>query len=298
MQVWSLANQKGGCGKTTTAVHLAAALARCGARVLLVDLDPQAHATLALGETGEHGLTVADVLDGGASVESALRHVPGGFHLLPASLALAEFEETSQRSLHPETALARSLEGLDDAFDFVLLDCPPRADGILTVNAVRAADVVLLVVETGTFSLQGALQASDILGAVAAEADEPPSFRVVATLFDRRLRIARETLVAMQARFGDAMFDSVIRNTVRLREAAAFGVPAQELDSNCKAATDFAALAAEVIALGENPRVPEGWSPAAPVALPAATKTLPARPPQRGPELPAHRAHDTSRGSG
>jgi chromosome partitioning protein len=249
MQVLSLVNQKGGCGKTTAAVNLAGALAQRGHRVLLVDLDPQAHATLALGCAVGDEPSLIHVLEGRATVEQAILAVPGSLWLLPATAQLAEFEESSARQIHPERVLAGALSGAADVFDVAILDCPPRADGVLTKNALRASTTAVLVVETGAFALQGALQAQKILTEVLLQ--EPHSFklRVLATLFDRRLRLAREILVALQARFGPLLFETVIRHSARLREVCALGAPVQVIDPSCNAAADFAALAEEIEAL-------------------------------------------------
>jgi chromosome partitioning protein len=250
MQVLSLVNQKGGCGKTTVAVNLAAALAQRGERVLLVDLDPQAHATLGLGcAVGEGEPSLLEVLEGSASIEQSVITAPGSLWLLPATAKLAEFEEHSARMIHPERALASALDAAKHVFDHAILDCPPRADGVLTKNALRASTTAILVVETGAFALQGALQAQRILSEIQGEEDHALRLRVLATLFDRRLRLAREILVALQARFGASLFETVIRQSARLREAPALGAPVQVIDPACSAAADFAALAEEIVRL-------------------------------------------------
>jgi len=256
MHVLALANQKGGCGKTTTAIHLGGALAKRGERVCLVDLDPQGHATLGLGIAVDGTPSALEVLDGRCSAEAALRgiDVPGGgeLALLPATLALSEFEERAATAIWSERALTTALAQLVGRFDRVLIDCPPRADGVLAANAVRAANLLLLVVETGAFSLQGALRAREVFGGLARTMQRRPALRVVATMFDRRTRIAREVLIAMQARFGRALFDTTIRNSVRLREAAAFGLPVQVLDPRSRSAADFDSLASELVAMRED----------------------------------------------
>ncbi|MEM9801244.1 MAG: ParA family protein [Planctomycetota bacterium] len=249
--VYAFLNQKGGCGKTTTAVHLAGALAARGERVLLVDLDPQAHATLGLGQAPDRP-TVTDVLLGDARLEDAILEAPGSIALLPSEPRLAEFEEVTERMIQPERRLREALEsaarrGL--AFDRVLIDCPPRADGVLCANALYACTTTILVVETGAFALQGALRALAVFDEVAENQQRTFDVRVVGTMFDRRTKFARELLVALHARFGARMFDTVIRMSVRLREAPALGVPIQTLDPTCRAAADFAALADEVVAL-------------------------------------------------
>lgn len=253
MRVQSLVNQKGGCGKTTTAIHLAAALSLAGKRVLVVDLDPQAHATLGLSVDGSSGATLADVLATRATTREALRPAPCGLTLLAGSPRLAEFEEESARLVGPERRLREALEGVAGDFDFAIVDCPARADGVLTANALHASTCALLVIETGAFALQGAVRARQLFDEVARQQGSRFDLRVVGTLFDRRTRFARELLVALHARFGDEMYDTVVRSSVRLREAAACGRPVFELEPRCGAADDFHALAVEVLA--DAPRV-------------------------------------------
>ena len=252
MFVWSLINQKGGTGKTTTAIHASAALAARGKRVLLVDLDPQAHATLGLGCDVDGRPSIAEVFAGRASISDAALAVSNGIHLVPAHLGLAEFEERAERMLGPERILGSALAEVESRYDHVLIDCSPRADGALAANALRTCDTALLVVETSVFALQGALRAFDILEECAGtRLGKPLDVRLVATMYDRRTRLAREILTAMQARFGMRLFDSVIRRSVRLREAVAYGVPLQQLDPGAPAVADFEALAQEMTAIAE-----------------------------------------------
>lgn len=250
MKTLALVNQKGGCGKTTSAVHLAGALASKGQRVLLVDLDPQAHATLALGCAVEHETSVVDVLVHGSSVRDAIRQAPGGIELLPASLDLAEFEDLAARILRPERILGGALLGVADRYDWVLVDCPPRVDGVLAANAIRAASWVVLVVETDTFAHQGALRALRVLEDLAGETQARLRVRVLATMYESESDLAREILIANQARFGPHLFDTVIRTDRVLRESVASGLPVQVFAPDSRAALDFDALAEEVSNLG------------------------------------------------
>jgi chromosome partitioning protein len=246
MHVLALVNQKGGCGKTTTAVNLAGALAERGEKVLLIDLDPQAHATLALGCAIEGEPSVVDILRDRVTLREGVQNAPGGFQLVPATSALAEFEEVAARMVAPERVLRRALEHSQLSYEHVILDCPPRADGILCANALRAADTALLVIECSTFALQGALKAIAVLEEAALSSERGFALRAVGTLFDRRMRIAREVLIGMQAQLGDILFETIIRTSVRLRETVAAGVPVQVLDPHSRAAFDFRALADEV----------------------------------------------------
>ncbi|HTF87511.1 MAG TPA: ParA family protein [Planctomycetota bacterium] len=248
MRVLSLVNQKGGCGKTTTAIHLAAALSLAQQRVLVVDLDPQAHATMGLSAHAESGPSIADVLCDRVTTREALRSAPCGLSLLAACQRLAEFEEESARMVSPEHRLRNALAEVADQFDFALIDCPARADGVLTANALCASTSALLVIETGAFALQGAVRARALFEVVAEQQGSSFDRRVVGTLFDKRTRFAREMLVALHARFGEEMYDTVVRSSVRLREAAACGRPVFDIAPHCGGADDFHALAAEVLA--------------------------------------------------
>ncbi len=265
MQVLSLVNQKGGCGKTTTAVNLAGALAARGERVLLVDLDPQAHATLALGQAPDwEDASVAEVLIGEAKAEDAIVTCPGGIDLLPARLDLGEFEEISGRLLHAEQRLQGVLLSLEGTYAWVVVDCPPRADGVLCANALFASTTAVLVVETGAFALQGALQALRVFEEAAERQNRSYRIRVVGTMFDRRTRFARELLIALHGRFTGWMYDTVIRSSVRLREGPAVGLPIQEHAPSSRAAADFAALAEEVVldsVDASQDRLPESGGP-------------------------------------
>lgn len=246
MHVLAFVNQKGGCGKTTTAVHLAGALAARGERVLLADLDPQAHATRGLGWAIEHEPTVQDVLRDRVTLHEAVLPAPGGFDLLAATAELARFEEAAERLVGPEQLLKRALERGAWSYDFALLDCPPRTDGVLASNALRAAHTAVLVIECGAFALQGALEAVTVLEDLADGLERPFALRAVGTLFDGREQLAHELAIAIHAQFGPLLFDTFVRSHPALRACAAAGLPVQVLEPGGPAAQDFDALAEEV----------------------------------------------------
>jgi len=289
MQIWALANQKGGTGKTTTAINLAASLAAAGQRVLLLDLDPQAHATLGLGLHVEEEHSLARTFLEGLPLAQLVRRAPGNFHLVPATLGLAEFEQVAERTLSPESLLEHELATLRGRYDWVLIDCPPRADGVLALNAIRAASTALMVVETGSFALQGALRARGLFEEMVVDSGRELQMRYLATLFERSDDFSREILVAMQSRFGEGMLDTVIRTDSSLREACAYGVPARVFDPASRGALDYDALARELFHLRPVRSVPADLirpfvAPAAPVETighaddPFSTRTPPSEP--------------------
>jgi len=259
MQTLALANQKGGCGKTTVAINLASALAARGERVLLIDLDPQAHASLGLGQADFADASIADVLCREVSITRVARKLAYGFQLVPGSLRVGEFEEEAARMMGPERVLERALEEVEGMFDWVILDCPTRADGLLAANAIRAASLVVLVVETGAFALQGAVRAQQLFVELARECEREIDLCVLATLFDPTRNLAREILIGMHARFGDAMFDTVIHVSDVAREATAYGMPVDALSPSSLVSRQFAALAAEFCDLDDQ-RQSEGAS--------------------------------------
>jgi len=250
-RVIAIVNQKGGCGKTTTAVNLAGSLAQDGFRVLVVDLDPQAHATLALGvdaeQLDENLYEVLAEADGAERLAEVIVPVAEDLHLAPSSIVLTALEQklAQERAEGRTERLARALEGLEDDYDYVLIDCPPNV-GLLTFNALRAAGEVIVPLETSHFALHGVHKVLETIALLGERVGRAPAARVLATLYDGRTRFARETLAEIRGQFGDLCFDTVIRNCVRLREAARRGLPIGRAASRSNGAIDYAALAAEL----------------------------------------------------
>lgn len=246
MRVIAIANQKGGCGKTTTAINLGACLAHLGRRTLIVDLDPQAHASLGLsrGKPDLDGATVYDALLDGGSFEGVVRKVSENLDLAPSNPRLLLAEQRLNMLPHGEETLKRAIAGIGEPYDFILIDCPPTG-GLLTANAVRAADETIITVETGFFALYGV---SQLLEFIEGASGGPSRIRALATLYDRRTAFGREILKDLSGYFGEALFGTVIHSNVKLKEASSFGVPIVDYDPRARGCQDYMALAQEVVA--------------------------------------------------
>jgi chromosome partitioning protein len=262
MRTIAVVNQKGGCGKTTTTVNLAGALAERGSRVLVVDMDPQAHATLALGvdaETLEENLYEVLIEPDAAAAAARLARIlcthSERIQLAPSGIALSALEQklTAERAEGRTERLAGALATLAGAFDFALIDCPPNV-GVLTFNALRAAREVIVPLETSEFAVHGVQKLLETLELLAERVGHRLEVRLLCTLYDGRTRYARETLSEIRALFAEQCFDTVIRANVKLREAARRGVPIHAFAPRAAGAEDHAALALEV-ALG----APSAW---------------------------------------
>jgi chromosome partitioning protein len=250
-RIVSVMNQKGGCGKTTTAVNLAAALQTKGSRVLVVDMDPQAHATLGLNGRLRSPIdrTVHDALMRRDSLEPVLVSPRPGLDLAPSGddLLFAERDlgngETAEERLHD--CLRRTAR----SYDFIFIDCPPSL-GPLTFNALRACDEILVPVEIGFFSLNGVSNFLRALQRYRPSWLTQKRIRALATLFDGRTSFAREVIEEMRRFFGEALYRTVIHHNVKLKEAASFGLPITEYDRRSRGCADYMALADEVLADG------------------------------------------------
>lgn len=271
-RVISIVNQKGGCGKTTTAVNLAGALAEQGARVLVVDMDPQGHATLALGldpdELSENLYEVLTDPEGPERLEQILIQVAQGIELAPASIVLSALEQQLSGDQHQTRTerLTSALATLRRPFDFVLIDCPP-AVSLLTFNALRASDEVIVPLEASFFGIDGVQKLLETIGLLEQRTGHHVSVRVLPTLFDGRTRYARETLRDIRQLFDDLCFATVIRQNVKLQEAARHGLPINLFAPSCTGTQDYAAAALEVAAfpransIGKPEKVIAGSSP-------------------------------------
>lgn len=249
--VYAIANQKGGVGKTTTAVNVAACIAEAGYPTLLIDIDPQANATVGLGLEKDLTPSVYEVLGGEATAEETLRESEiAGLWVMPAGPDLAGANVELPRLPGSEGRLRDAVAGLRERFAFILLDCPPSL-GPLTVNALVAADRVIVPVQTEYFALEGLAGLLDTLELIQRELN--PRLTVAGmllTMHDGRTRLGRDVEREVREHFPALVFDTVIPRNVRIGEAPSFGLPVIHHDPHSAGADAYFELAKEVAARG------------------------------------------------
>jgi len=247
-QTIAFANQKGGVGKTTTVVNLATSLSLSGQHVLVLDLDPQGNATSGFGiDRSRLPATLYDVLLGDRSLTSVV--VPTGVtgcDIAPASVALAGAEIELASAPHRERRLSRAIAEVPD-YDYVLLDCPPSL-GLLTVNALTAANSILIPTQCEYYALEGLTQLIATLNLVRDNLNPALAIKgVVLTMFDGRTNLSADVAAEVRRHFGAAVFDTVIPRSVRLSEAPSFGLPIALYRADSRGATAYKDLATELM---------------------------------------------------
>ncbi|MBI3140415.1 MAG: ParA family protein [Rhodocyclales bacterium] len=249
MHIFAVANQKGGVGKTTTTTNLAAALAACGQRVLLVDLDPQGNATMGSGvEKRALPQSVYHVLLGLASLAEARQaSTAGKYDTLPANRDLAGAEVELVDLDNRETRLKHALALHAEDYDFVLIDCPPSLS-LLTLNGLCAAHGVIIPMQCEYFALEGL---SDLVNTIKkVHANLNPDLKIIGLLrvmFDPRSTLSNQVSAQLEQHFGDKVFRAIVPRNVRLAEAPSYGVPGVVFDKNAKGAQAYVAFAHEMI---------------------------------------------------
>jgi chromosome partitioning protein len=244
-----IANQKGGVGKTTTTVSLAAALAQAGVRTLVVDLDPQGNATTGLGLRAEEGdpSTYGVLVEDVPVLDAVQRTEVDNLEVLPSSLDLAGAEVELVPAFSRELRLRRALESVGDRYDVVLIDCPPSL-GLLTINALVAADQVLVPIQCEYYALEGLGQLMRTVQLVGDNLNRDLELGgVVLTMFDGRTNLSQQVVDEVRAYFGDQAYRTVIPRTVRLSEAPSFGQPITVFDPTSRGSRAYQRLASEVI---------------------------------------------------
>jgi chromosome partitioning protein len=253
-KIVAIANQKGGVGKTTTAINLCASLAAAERRTLLVDLDPQANAGSGLGvDKRALDLTIYEVLQDESLVEQAIMSatLPHLF-LLPANSRLTGAEVELVQVEAREHRLSRVLEKIRDQYEFIFVDCPPSL-GLLTLNGLTAADSVLIPVQCEYYALEGLGQLLETIKLVQARLNPRLEIEgVLLTMYDRRLNLARQVVEEAMAFFGDKVYDTIIPRNVKLGESPSFGKPILLYDAQSQGAQTYLKLAREVISSVEE----------------------------------------------
>ena len=251
MKVFSVVNQKGGCGKTITSVNLSYALSMLGKKVLLIDLDPQAHATFSVGITPQH--TIADLMEAytqkgeldNSLIEKVLIEKTNRFYIIPASIGLASLEQSLSLREDKLDILHHILLMMDLNFDYCIIDCPPNL-GVLTLNALVASGYSLVPLGISEFSLKGVENLKNILEFIQNFKKKSPSFYYLLTQYDQRAKFSQKFLHRVRDQLKDNLLTTIIRINIHLREASSLGKTIFEYKPTSRGAQDYKKLAKEI----------------------------------------------------
>lgn len=254
MKIISIANQKGGCGKTTTAINLVAALCANGQRTLLMDLDPQAHATLGLNRDDRYSIynVISRITPRKMGIKDIIQNIAPGFDIVPSNVLVGTLEQELAEEIGREMKLVEVIDVIKDDYDYVVIDCPPSL-GFLTVNALRASHEVIIPVETSRFSVQGVDHLMDIINLIRDRLNHDIEARVLVTMFDSRLRHSFSMLDKIRAKFSGMLISTIVHTNVKLKESAVTGQSVLTYDKYCRGAKDYYSLAKELLAIDKKP---------------------------------------------
>lgn len=255
MRIIAIANQKGGCGKTTTAINLSASLSEENRRVLLIDMDPQGHASIGLNiRTEELKKTMFDLLVSDrrnpVSLDDIIIPVNENLDIAPSNITLSAVEQVLSGIPGRDNKLIMKINSMKKSYDYILIDCPPNI-GILTFNALRASREVIVPIEASFFSLHGLGKLFETIELFKETLNHQIFIRALPTIFDKRTRFSNEVLDEIKKYFRENTLKTIIHINVKLKEAASYGVPVNKYDRHSSGHYDYSKLAEEIVSLEE-----------------------------------------------
>ena len=252
-KVISIANQKGGVGKTTTAVNLSACVAEKGKKVLLIDIDPQGNATSGLGVEAHESKSVYNVLVEELDIRETIEHTMiKKLDVCPANINLAGAEVELVSMMSRETRLKNAIDTVRDDYDYIFIDCPPSL-GLITLNSFTASDSVLVPIQCEYYALEGLGQLINTIKLVQQHLNKNLKVEgVILTMFDARTNLSTQVVDEVEKYFGNKVFQTIIPRNIRLSEAPSHGLPINLYDSNSKGSETYRKLAKELIKLNEK----------------------------------------------